>query len=129
MYRLRHDVVGGYLRQLLPHQVEIQYVGVYEDVLLRQNPREALIGLLQLRLSAPEEVNELLGVVLTARGPEPTAFSSGQYHAVIVVYIFHFSHPLLIDTSGGWGRCHADRQPVLPLTKLQIKNDRAKVLV
>ena len=69
VYRLRHDVVIGHLRQLLLYEVEIIDICVYKDILFRQDFCKALIGLLQLCLAASEKVDKLFRMLLSACGP------------------------------------------------------------
>ena len=85
----RHQVVGSQFRQLLAHQMGVVLIGVDVYVLARNDAGKAVVGLLKLRATRAEKVDELLRVFLTAARPQATALAAGQYHAKIFTSCCH----------------------------------------
>jgi hypothetical protein len=75
--------------QLLAHQGCVVAVGADEDVFAGQDMEEAVVGLLQLCASGAEEVDELLGFLLTAAGPQPASLSTRKDDAIVILFLFH----------------------------------------
>ena len=101
--------------QLLAHQPGIDYIGAYEDILLRHDANKTVVCLLKLRPSTTEKVNKLFRLILAAARPQTLALAASQYHAIVVpVICHHIRYRLSIRFSA---------------TKIHINNESTKLFI
>jgi len=64
----------------------VRFIGDNENIFLPANAGESVIRLLQQRLAGAEDVNELLGIIVSAHGPEAATDASGHDDTVVVTH-------------------------------------------
>ena len=84
-----HQVLFVQVLQLLAHQRRILLVRADNDVLLGQDLRETVKGLLQLGTPDTEEVDKLLRLVVAAARPQSAAPASRQDDAIMLCVNVH----------------------------------------
>ena len=89
MYGLGKQIAGRKVGQHLAHESRARLVGVNIYVLFGHNPGKPVVCALQLRAPCPEKIDELLGTLLAADGPQTAAFAACEDDAIIVVCAYH----------------------------------------
>ena len=95
--RFGKQLYGGKLRQLLAHYVGVSLIGIDKNVFWWKNTGKPVVGLLQLRATASEEINKLLRILLTTARPKTATLTSGKDDTIIVVCFFHVIIGFQID--------------------------------
>ena len=80
-YRLRQNIIGRQLRQLLTNPMSILHLRTDINICARDETYEMVVGLLQLCTASAKKVDKLLGLLLTAARPQTAPSSTGQYDA------------------------------------------------
>ena len=86
--RLAQHLVGLEHGQVLQNELFVGLVGHHEEILVGDDGAETLVGATDEAFARAQYVEELLGIVVLAEGPETASDAAGHDDAVVVHRFF-----------------------------------------